>query len=406
MKIVKSITNDILYDLKNEIKKELKDTFVKSLEYVFESNCDGYTLQTYIKNRIYFSDMIPIFMKVIEWSKRYTNKNITKDEFVKTLESVGKIKLLIGTNIVVISKKYKKDRAGVSIIDFCIDIKGLQANQIFYVINKIINKGIDDIIRVSSSHPKRYIVNTWELISVIDHSRVTMNDFISDKKELILNSVKMFDKKKKIFMDNNLIYNYNILLHGVPGTGKTLIARIIADYYDGILITFNSNSNISEFFNFNFVDTFREEIKQNKKFIFLFDELDIIMAQASEDRYASKGESVNTKLEAMLKVLDGELSVDNSISIITTNKINDIDERVLRSGRIDLSVELTDLDYKYALQLLNKFTIPKETYKDIFEMYMKDINPNLKDISLDEIKKYHYNPAKLENVIVNYLINL
>ena len=39
-------------------------------------------------------------------------------------------------------------------------------------------------------------------------------------------------------------------------------------------------------------------------------------------------------------------------------------------------------------------------------MYMKDINPNLKDISLDEIKKYHYNPAKLENVIVNYLINL
>lgn len=405
MKIVKSITNDILYGLKNEIKEELKDTFVKSLEYLFEKDCDGYTLQTYIKNRIYFADMIPIFMKVIEWSKRYTNKTITKDEFLKTLESVGKIKLRIGTNIVVISKKYK-NRVNTPIIDFCIDIKGLQANQIFYVINNIINKGIDELIRVSSSHPKRYIINTWELISVIDHNRVTMNDFISDKKELILNSVKGFDKKKKIFKDNNLIYNYNILLHGVPGTGKTLIARIIADYYDGILITFNSNSNINEFFSFNFADSFREEIKQNKKFIFLFDELDIIMNSASEDRHTNKGESVNTKLEAMLKVLDGELSVDNSISIITTNKINDIDERVLRSGRIDLSVELTDLDYKHALQLLNKFTIPKETYEDIFKMYMKDIDPNLKDISLDEIKKYHYNPSKLENIIVNYLINL
>ena len=51
--------------------------------------------------------------------------------------------------------------------------------------------------------------------------------------------------------------------------------------------------------------------------------------------------------------------------------------------------------------------------KPFIKKYLKDaflITPNLQEaktlLSLDEIKKYHYNPAKLENVIVNYLINL
>ncbi len=128
-----------------------------------------------------------------------------------------------------------------------------------------------------------------------------------------------------------------VLLQGPPGTGKTLLARAVAgEVAKGTDATFY-NVNMNELVS-KYVGETEEHIEQlydhaqdNAPAVMFIDEADTAIPSRGEaDKEHSKSQT-NT----ILQRLDGFDTEDGVVTILATNREEDLDEAGTRSGRID-----------------------------------------------------------------------
>lgn len=161
-----------------------------------------------------------------------------------------------------------------------------------------------------------------------------------------------------------------ILLHGVSGTGKTLLAKAIANEANANFISVKGPELISKFIGES-EKHIREIFKiarQVAPSIIFFDEFDSI----SKSRGTSFNDSTEKIVNQLLTELDGVEELEKVIVIAATNRKDLIDESLLRPGRIDAHIELTIPD--------------EQTRKKIFEVHTKKM-PLTKSINLNEYSK-------------------
>jgi len=156
-----------------------------------------------------------------------------------------------------------------------------------------------------------------------------------------------------------------MILHGPPGTGKTLIARQIGKALKAeepkvvngpeILNKYvgQSEENIRNLFK----DAEEEQkVKgdQSKLHIIIFDELDAICKQ----RGSTPGSTgVNDSIvNQLLSKIDGVDALNNILIIGMTNRLDMIDEALLRPGRFECLVEIGLCDAAGREQILNIHT--------------------------------------------------
>ena len=176
------------------------------------------------------------------------------------------------------------------------------------------------------------------------------NIFIEkDIKENIINQLSCFINGKHYYDKFGLAYRIGYLFYGTPGNGKSSLIFAIANEFNRDI--YKINLNIS-------CDEFRNEIKSVKRnSIVVFEDIDTChiaqkrnyldnAATANYDNKKNKKTKLSESfvtLSDLLYVLDGYCHFHGCIIIMTTNYIDKLDPALIRSGRIDHKIELTNV---------------------------------------------------------------
>lgn len=157
-----------------------------------------------------------------------------------------------------------------------------------------------------------------------------------------------------------------ILLYGPPGTGKTLIARKIGKMLNArepkvvngpeVLNKFvgQSEENIRKLFA-DAEKEYKEKGDESELHIIIFDELDAICKQRGSG--AGGGTGVGDSIvNQLLSKLDGVDQLNNILLIGMTNRMDLIDDALLRPGRLELHLEISLPDEKGRLEIFKIHT--------------------------------------------------
>ncbi|EMC95562.1 hypothetical protein BAUCODRAFT_34311 [Baudoinia panamericana UAMH 10762] len=195
----------------------------------------------------------------------------------------------------------------------------------------------------------------------------------------------------------NIQHVRGILLYGPPGTGKTLIARQIGKMLNArepkvingpeVLNKYvgQSEENIRKLF----ADAEKEQKEKGDEsglHIIIFDELDAVCKQRGSGAGGGTGVG-DSVVNQLLSKLDGVEQLNNILLIGMTNRKDMIDEALLRSGRLEVHMEIS-LPDEYGRQQILKIHTSKmrENGKLASDVDLADLAKRTRNFSGAEIQ--------------------
>jgi chaperone BCS1 len=212
----------------------------------------------------------------------------------------------------------------------------------------------------------KYINNNWEYL---EKPKIKFEDYLPEFKKRIIAAIENFINNEEEYHRKNLLRHIGILLHGLPGCGKSYFLIQLASHLNLNVYYMNP----ADFKNNN--DFVKAVMEINFPAIMLLEDLDCI--KSSHDREDESGQDnkkekeliTGVGLETLLNVFDGLLSQDNQIIIATTNHIDKLDDALTRAGRFHLKVEFglltSDEICKYLRTYYEVDDIPLYNFKPI-----------------------------------------
>ncbi len=199
---------------------------------------------------------------------------------------------------------------------------------------------------------------TWEDVGGLD-----------SLKEELKEAVEWPLKHKEAFEYVDVSPPKGILLHGPPGTGKTLIAKALAKMTESNFIAIKGPELLSKWVGESekgVREVFRKA-RQAAPCIIFFDEIDSLAPRRSGADSSHVSENVVSQI---LTEIDGLEELHNVLIIGATNRLDIVDEALLRPGRFDRIIEVPKPDAKGR--------------KHIFEIHTKK-KPLASDVNLDKL---------------------
>jgi AAA family ATPase, CDC48 subfamily len=161
-----------------------------------------------------------------------------------------------------------------------------------------------------------------------------------------------------------------ILLHGPPGTGKTLIAKALAKMTESNFISIKGPELLSKWVGESekgVREIFRKARQAAPCIIFL-DEVDALVPRRGSG--GSNSHVTENVVSQILTEIDGLEELNNVLIIGATNRLDIVDEALLRPGRFDRIIKVSNPDTKGR--------------KHIFEIHTKN-KPLGNDVKISEI---------------------
>merc|ERR1711988_1878783 len=131
-----------------------------------------------------------------------------------------------------------------------------------------------------------------------------------------------------------------VLMHGPPGTGKTMMARACAAATNATFLKLAGPPLVQMFIGdgAKIVRDAFSLAKEKQPAIIFIDELDAVGTKRFDSELSGDREVQRTMLE-LLNQMDGFSSTENIKVIAATNRVDILDPALLRSGRIDRKIE-------------------------------------------------------------------
>ena len=194
----------------------------------------------------------------------------------------------------------------------------------------------------------------------VKFDNIAGNEEAKEDMEFLVN----FLKNPKSYYNIGAKLPKGVALYGPPGTGKTLTAKAIAGEA-GVPFFSATGSDFIEMYAGMGAKRVRDlyaDAKEKAPCIVFIDEIDAI--GTSRGRGINSGERDQT-INALLAELDGFETSEPIITIIATNRIEDLDKALIRPGRFDKHIAINLPDKDDRLRILKVHSANKRLADDV-----------------------------------------
>jgi cell division protease FtsH len=164
-----------------------------------------------------------------------------------------------------------------------------------------------------------------------------------------------------------------VLLYGPPGTGKTLLAKAVAGEANVPFYAMSGSDFVQMYVGVGAsrIRSLFNKAKKSEKAVIFIDEIDAIGKKRSRNNSSSNDERDQT-LNALLTEMSGFHENTGIIVIGATNRLDTLDEALLRPGRFDRQIEIGLPDVNSRTKILTLHGNTKPLSEDIdFESLAK-----------------------------------
>jgi cell division protease FtsH len=225
-------------------------------------------------------------------------------------------------------------------------------------------------------------------IQMVPDTGVTFDDVAGcDGAKLELMEVVDFLKQPEAYTKNGCQIPRGVILDGPPGTGKTLLAKAVAGEA-GVPFISISGSEFVEMFVGVGASRVRDifgQAKKNAPCIIFIDEIDAVGRQRGAG-FAGGNDEREQTVNQILVEMDGFDGNPGVITIAATNRIDILDQALLRPGRFDRKVTVNLPDFKGRTRILGVHSRGKPLEPDV-------------DLEAISRRTPGYSGAQLENLM-------
>jgi len=188
----------------------------------------------------------------------------------------------------------------------------------------------------------------------------------------LFNFLNMYKNNRKTMTEYGLPDKLGVFLHGLPGTGKTSTIIAIAsflkkDIYYVDLKTIETDEEVTSVFNHI------NDVSANGGIVVIedIDAMTDIVLDRSNINMGDVRSSSKVTLAHLLNILQGSLTKDGTIFIVTTNHKKHLDPAFVRAGRFDIEIEMKNAD-RYQCKQIYKTFIKRDLSDEILSLLPED----------------------------------
>ncbi|CAI9767220.1 unnamed protein product [Fraxinus pennsylvanica] len=201
-----------------------------------------------------------------------------------------------------------------------------------YVLHLMLPSKVDPLVNLMKV--EKVPDSTYDMIGGLDQQ-------IKEIKEVI----ELPIKHPELFESLGIAQPKGVLLYGPPGTGKTLLARAVAHHTDCTFIRVSGSELVQKYIGegSRMVRELFVMAREHAPSIIFMDEIDSIGSARMESGSGNGDSEVQRTMLELLNQLDGFESSNKIKVLMATNRIDILDQALLRPGRIDRKIEKMNL---------------------------------------------------------------